>query len=1005
MRLHRLELSAFLAFPGREEVDFDALGESGLFLLHGRTGAGKTALLDAVCFAFYGEVPGLRSEAARLRSDHAAPEMPTEVRLEATLRGRRVRITRAPEQERPKLRGSGTTATPHRVEVVALDEHGAETVLATRPDEARRELGDLLGMRREQFCQVVLLPQGGFARFLQARSDEREALLRELFEVGRFADVEEWLRDRRREAERAVDGAMAGVRALLDRTAQAAGSEPPEEWEAAPEGAGAWLEEQLIVAEASETTAHEACREEAARRDRAVRALADGSAVAALQEEHARARAGLVDWESGRGDRDAAEEELAAARRAAPVQAHLEQLDARARAAREAAEEAAAACRDAERAGVALAGAAPGSDRAAALLRATAAELRGQAGAAGALAEAEAAVEAAAREATGLRRKAAALAADGRRLAEEATRLEDRRPELIGAVGRARDAAARLEALRGIAAEARRRADAAEPRDRLRTELLDLLDRHLAAREAAVAAAEEHATLVERRLDGMAAELAARLVEGQACAVCGSCDHPAPAGAPEDGLVDAATVAAAQDRAERLAFQRDDAAHEVDRLETQLSTLRAAAGDEPLEVLRVASAAGAQALATAEDAAGGLQAAERAVADLETSLASLAERRRRAEVAAGEAAAGARQLAAAVQDDRVAVHAARAGGSSIAARVRALTDAADAAEDAARAREAADSSAAEAREAQARALAAAAAAGFAGLGAARAALRDPVTSADLEERVRAWDAGLAARRAAVSRPEPAEAAARPAPDLSGLQSAAAAAEGAAEDARRTLVLAQRRRGELGVLRSRLSSALEAAGPARERFAVIRELADLAAGTSASNRLRMRLSAYVLAARLEEVAAAATLRLSAMSGGRYALEHADDGARGNRRGGLDLRVVDAWTGRHRAPSTLSGGETFLASLALALGLADVVATEAGGARLETLFVDEGFGSLDDEGTLEEVLDVLDGLRDGGRVVGVVSHVAELRQRIPVRLRIERGRDGSRVVAPGAVAGGP
>jgi exonuclease SbcC len=167
---------------------------------------------------------------------------------------------------------------------------------------------------------------------------------------------------------------------------------------------------------------------------------------------------------------------------------------------------------------------------------------------------------------------------------------------------------------------------------------------------------------------------------------------------------------------------------------------------------------------------------------------------------------------------------------------------------------------------------------------------------------------------------------------------------------------------------------------------------------------MRLSAYVLAARLEEVAAAATVRLNRMSGGRYTLEHADDAARGGRRGGLDLRVVDAWTGRARPPASLSGGETFLASLALALGLADVVTAEAGGARLETLFVDEGFGSLDDEGTLDEVLEVLDALRDGGRVVGIVSHVAELRQRIPVQLRIEKGRGGSRVLQPDAALAG-
>src|SRR4029453_1205284 len=104
MRLHSLQLSAFLAFPGHESVDFDELGEAGLFLLHGRTGAGKTSLLDAVCFAFYGDVPGVRPGGARLRSDHARPDVPTSVTLEATLRGRRIRVTRSPEQERPKRR-------------------------------------------------------------------------------------------------------------------------------------------------------------------------------------------------------------------------------------------------------------------------------------------------------------------------------------------------------------------------------------------------------------------------------------------------------------------------------------------------------------------------------------------------------------------------------------------------------------------------------------------------------------------------------------------------------------------------------------------------------------------------------------------------------------------------------------------------------------------------------------------------------------------------------------
>jgi exonuclease SbcC len=154
---------------------------------------------------------------------------------------------------------------------------------------------------------------------------------------------------------------------------------------------------------------------------------------------------------------------------------------------------------------------------------------------------------------------------------------------------------------------------------------------------------------------------------------------------------------------------------------------------------------------------------------------------------------------------------------------------------------------------------------------------------------------------------------------------------------------------------------------------------------------MTLSSFVLAARLEEVAAAASERLLKMTSGRYSLIHTD-ARRGAGRSGLGLLACDGWTGVDRDTSTLSGGETFLASLALALGLADVVTAEAAGTRIEALFVDEGFGSLDED-TLEEVMTVLDGLREGGRMVGIVSHVAELRQRIPAQVRVRKSQAGS------------
>jgi exonuclease SbcC len=200
-----------------------------------------------------------------------------------------------------------------------------------------------------------------------------------------------------------------------------------------------------------------------------------------------------------------------------------------------------------------------------------------------------------------------------------------------------------------------------------------------------------------------------------------------------------------------------------------------------------------------------------------------------------------------------------------------------------------------------------------------------------------------------------------------------------------------RRTGLERLVPELATALAALEPLEATAREVRGLADLCAGQG-SNRLKMTLTSFVLAARLEEVATAASVRLLKMTQGRYSLVHTDGGARGGARSGLGLLARDGWSGKDRDTSTLSGGETFLASLALALGLADVVTAEAGGSRIGALFVDEGFGTLDED-TLDEVMDVLDGLCDGGRIVGVVSHVAELRLRIPTQVHVTKTPAGS------------
>ncbi|MER6727992.1 SMC family ATPase, partial [Streptomyces rochei] len=226
MRLHRLDITAFGPFGGSQSVDFDDLSAAGLFLLHGPTGAGKTSVLDAVCYALYGSVPGARQsgQGMSLRSDHAAVGTRTEVRLELTVAGRRLEVTRQPPWERPKLRGRGTTVDKAQSLLREYDA-GAGTWkdLSRSHQEIGEEITQLLGMSREQFCQVVLLPQGDFARFLRADAEARGKLLGRLFDTRRFAEVEKYLAERRRATEARVREGDAALLADAHRMQQAAG--------------------------------------------------------------------------------------------------------------------------------------------------------------------------------------------------------------------------------------------------------------------------------------------------------------------------------------------------------------------------------------------------------------------------------------------------------------------------------------------------------------------------------------------------------------------------------------------------------------------------------------------------------------------------------------------------------------------------------------------------------------------------------------------------------------
>ncbi len=989
MRPHRLRLTAFGPFAGTVEVDLDVLGGAGVFLLHGDTGAGKTTLLDAMGFALYGRVPGERSKTRRLRSDHADACTKTSVRLEVTVAGRRLRITRSPEQARPKRRGSGVTTEPAKLLLEEASPAGWE-VVSTRLDEGSAEITDLMGMSAEQFFQVVLLPQNDFARFLRANSEERGALLERLFGTARFSRAEDWLAEQRRGCAAAAAAVQSEIDLLAARVGQVAGDDGPAGTPDA-ESASALLSAARGAAEAAR--AEVIAREAAAEAARAAAVTTQG-----LADRQQRRRAALerrAELQAAEPVLGALRAELSAALRAAEVAPVLAEADRR-RTEWDTARRVEQAARDRL---PELAEVIGDSAAQPAALRAAAQRCRAHGGrleslrAVAATARTERAAAAAARlEAGRLTRAAAACGAaiaalPAQRAASQAVLEAARAAELRLPVE-----AAASDALRAAQADAAARSGARADIRRLREMLLEARQRAAGERERAVG-------LREARVDGMIAELAAALEAGTPCPVCGSVNHPDPSavrGKPVTRQQEDAAYAAAE-----------SAGRAVADLEAQISAARATVAalsaslaslghpDAGPDQLAAAAAEQARLVASLARTAAERGSAERNMADLDQSATRLAGER----AAVEEQVRSCTAAIAGAQDRALAAEQALAvqlgGAPDLATAIADTERTVSRIEATAAAAEAAQRAGMEASRAAAAAEAGARASGFADAAAARSARRNEQWRDQVGRRVESE----AAERVAVDRAlaEPAlRVSLEPAADVAGAEQALLAASGSLGGAQRRCSVALERETALALLVPRLLDALGRLEPLRRRAEEVRALADLVNG-SGGNELRMTLTSFVLAARLEDVAAVASERLLRMTSGRYTLAHTDLG-RGGARAGLGLLVRDAWTGCDRDTGTLSGGETFLASLALALGLADVVTAESGGAPIDALFVDEGFGTLDED-TLDEVMDTLDGLRAGGRMVGLVSHVPELRQRLSSQVRVDKGRSGSELTMIG------
>ncbi|UCN14643.1 AAA family ATPase [Cellulomonas iranensis] len=1059
MHLRSLTVQAIGPFAGRHTVDVDALAASGLFLLEGPTGAGKSTLIDAVVFALYGKVAGADASDERLRSAYATDDVESVVDLVFEVPSGVYRVRRTPAYQRAKRRGTGTTTAQASVKAWRLPAdadvagapdalEGVGELLGTRLDEVGAELQRVVGLDRTQFVQTVVLPQGEFARFLRATGEERRVLLQKIFGTQVYEQMQQRLAALRAESARTVEAARTALGHAVEHLLGACGLDADEQAAAralldeavvgSPVGArvadavtattggltssAADVAARADVARAawqSARTAHDEERRLAGLVARRAALHAERALLADAADQHADdvrrlglARAAatvrplLTGWRDACTAHEGALKALVATADVAPAAllrvgdvADVTTLLAATTGTTPDGPAAAGTASDGPAAGTAGTSAAPGPDAdAERVLDAWRTHLR--------TARTDAAEDAAALRRTveteaGLvarRRTVRDLAAvldDLRAEAAAATEWLAQRPAARAAVEQQRDAAraaaAGAEAVATALAAARALAADVTALAAARRELTEAEAAVRAAADDALAAVQAESALRSARVAGLAGELAATLVPGDACPVCGAVEHPAPASVGADHVTADRVSAAEAVRAaaERVVAEagahRAGLAERVAGLAARTGTHDAAsvAGLVQDAERRVADATAAAARATALDA--GLRDHDAATRDRETLRDEVLAQVRTAE------------LRLETERDTLAraeaeVLEARGDHPTVAARHAALEALAQRADDLLGALDAERAAAADARRRRDEADRAVAEHGFADHDAAHAAWCPPDVLADLERRVLAHSAAAARVAAALAEPDLVALPERVELDVAAAERAERTARAALDELDGRARVAAARATAAADAAARVRTAADALDAAVAAAAPVTRMANLAAGTGSDNAHALSLATYVLGRRFEDVVAAANDRLAVMSDGRYELVRSDEKEDvRTRTTGLSMRVVDHRTERARDPRTLSGGETFYVSLCLALGMADVVTAEAGGVELGTLFVDEGFGALDPH-VLDQVLAELGRLRSGGRVVGVVSHVEALKQAVADRIEIRPTPEG-------------
>ena len=1010
MKIRWLRITGIGPFAGEHTVDFSAFEDSGLFLLDGPTGAGKSTLIDAITFALYGDVARTKDASKdRLRSNHISDSDPSEADLVFEVATGIYRVTRTPAYTpagKKSQRNSKSTLTRVVEDPDAPDGWRTVEPIASGPRDVGYEIPRIVGLDKDQFLQTIVLPQGKFSQFLNATSDAREQILRDIFDTQIYVDFTKALVDAAASSKRGIEerrvaavSAFERVRSLdnalsEDTHADAHGSEEraaeaeeADQLDAGAEDASAvrrWAQDAcdrareahaqtLRVAEVATASAREASR-----------ALSEGRTLAEAQAEHARVSAKLAELTAAEEAVASDRERASQARRAlavAPFDAAVTEASAR----MESAGDQVAALSPALGDEACAQPAALTPEAVSALGERAQAERDEASRTRGSLEEALA-VE---RSLPDLRAQIESLRSQHEQALARIASIEAEREALPGRIEQATESLRLMRADADTLPEAasalraiNERLDASMQADLLRSALLgasdELREATATAKLANAAAADGHDLWIAQSASALARELE----EDTPCPVCGSTEHPSPAPAA-DGEITREQVAEldqARDRAENAL--RDAQARHQD-LVRRIAQLNEVAG-APTPTLETERDRAADIVAKLEALGPQIAEIEAALEQERVRLGGLTDSLASAREAAASLASTLQERESALSAALTRVDAERADFVSLGERAAALDERAHRAALLARACADWDSARTAHVKAQHSLAEALEEQGLESDSWRSLLLPLPEVEA-LEARAAAHDKELFAAREALASERLTHAAAAPAPDLEALTETARKAEEDAAGAARASGILEQHCAQLEAARASLKEALDALERAREQAGPIRRLADIATASGPENLASTPLSAWVLIARLEEVLAAANPRLAAISSGRYELASVPDDGTASRKSGLGLAIIDHDTDAMRSPRTLSGGETFYTSLALALGLADVVSAEAGGVELRTMFIDEGFGSLDSH-TLSLVMAQLQALRSAGRTVGVISHVEEMATQIADQIQV-------------------